>query len=406
MESRAPYQRIWQTLAAEKALVLLAGPRQVGKTTLARLIAGTFANSAYANWDLPADRARIVSDPAFFTKAPRRDASRPLVILDEIHKQPRWKAWLKGLYDGWAADYRFLVTGSGRLDLHQRGGDSLAGRHLLFHLWPFTLGELHGGARTMAEFRRTPLAVSLDRRLELAGTWTRLEELSGFPEPFLGGRVASYRRWSAAYGSQLVRQDIRDLAGLRSVTQAETLYQLLPSRVGSPLSVPSLARDLGVAYNTVQGWLALFERFFLVFGLPTWTSRIARAIRKERKYYLLDVARIEDPAARFENQVALELLRATSCWNALGEGEFTLHFVRDKQRREADFLLVDRRKPLLLVEAKLGDERPGPGLQALQRALRVPAVQLVREATAFRALRNDDLDLLVAPACCWLGGLP
>jgi hypothetical protein len=406
MESRTPYQRIWQTLSAEKALVLLAGPRQVGKTTLARLIAQPLANTVYANWDVPADRARIVADPEFFRRAPRRDASPPLVVLDEIHKQPRWKAWLKGLYDRWAADYRFLVTGSGRLDLYQRGGDSLAGRYLLFHLWPFTLGELCGGARTMAEFHRQPLAVSLDRLAELRATWTRLEELSGFPEPYLGGRVASYRRWSAAYGSQLVRQDIRDLAALRSVIQVETLYQLLPSRVGSPLSVPSLARDLGVAYNTVQGWLALFERFFLAFSLPTWTARIARAIRKERKYYLLDVGRVEDPAARFENQVALELLRATSCWNALGEGEFSLHFVRDKEQREVDFLVVDRRKPLLLVEAKLGDERPGPGLLALQRALRVPAVQLVRDATAFRTFGNSDLDLLVAPACCWFAGLP
>ena len=178
----------------------------------------------------------------------------------------------------------------------------------------------------------------------------RLESLSGFPEPYLSGRAATYRRWSGTYSRQLVREDIRDLGGIRSAIDVETLYDLLPSKVGSPLSVPSLAQDLKVAYNTVQSWLALFERFFLTFSLPTWTARVARAIHKERKIYLLDAPRIEDPAARFENLAALELWRAVSCWNALGEGDFSLHFVRNKEKQEADFLIVEGRKPLLLIE--------------------------------------------------------
>ncbi|MBI5501466.1 MAG: DUF4143 domain-containing protein, partial [Deltaproteobacteria bacterium] len=237
-------------------------------------------------------------------------------------------------------------------------------------------------------------------------TWDRLETLSGFPEPHLGGRAASYRRWSAAYSRQLLREDIRDLAGIRAVTEAETLYHLLPSRVGSPLSVPSLAGDLGVAYNTVRGWLDLFERFFLTFSVPTWTARVARAIRKERKVYLLDVPRIEDPGARFENQVALELLRVVRAWTELGAGEFGLHFVRTKEGREVDFLIAERRRPVLLVEAKLAEEQPGAGLLAIQRALRVPAVQLVRRGSTYRELRNGELRVLVAPACCWLADLP
>ncbi|MBI5491064.1 MAG: AAA family ATPase, partial [Deltaproteobacteria bacterium] len=215
MHDRRPYQNLWKTLAADKAMVFVAGPRQAGKTTLARLIAGTFVNSVQVNWDIPTERARVTADPTFFTSAPRRNDSPPLVVFDEIHKQRRWKAYLKGVYDGWARDYRFLVTGSRRLDLYQRGGDSLAGRYLLFHLWPFTLGELVGGARGMSEFLRDPLRVSLDRRAERAETWDRLETLSGFPEPHLGGRAASYRRWSAAYSRQLLREDIRDLAGIR-----------------------------------------------------------------------------------------------------------------------------------------------------------------------------------------------
>jgi hypothetical protein len=406
MENSAPYLRIWETLAAEKAMVFLAGPRQSGKTTLARIIGGRFTNSLYANWDVAADRARIIENPTFFTAMPRRDHSQPLVIFDEIHKYRHWKNYLKEVYDQFAGEYRFLVTGSGRLDLYRKGGDSLAGRYLLFHLWPFTLGELAGARGTMEDFRRSPLRVSLERRDELRAIWGRLETLSGFPEPYLSGRVPAYRRWSGTYSRQLVREDIRDLGGIRSVIEVETLYHLLPSKVGSPLSAPSLARDLKVAYNTVQSWLALFERFFLTFSLPTWTPRVARAIHKERKVYLLDAPRIEEPAARFENLVALELWRAVSCWNALGEGDFSLHFVRDKEKREADFLVADGRKPLLLVEAKLADERPSKALLAIQRQLGVPAVQLVRDADAFRNLKSDSLPLLVAPAWAWLAGLP
>jgi hypothetical protein len=283
-------------------------------------------------FDVAADRTRIIEDPTFFTAMPRRDPSTPLVIFDEIHKYRHWKNYLKGVYDQLAGEYRFLVAGSGRLDLYQKGGDSLAGRYLLFHLWPFTLGELADTGRTMADFRRAPLHVALERRDELRAIWARLETLSGFPEPYRSGRVASYRRWSGTYSRQLVREDIRDLGGIRSAIEVETLYHLLPSKVGSPLSVPSLAQDLKVAYNTVQSWLALFERFFLTLSLPTWTARVARAIHKERKVYLLDAPRIEDPAARFENLAALELWRAVSCWNALGEGDFSLHFVKPQLR--------------------------------------------------------------------------
>ncbi|MDY0000218.1 MAG: ATP-binding protein [Polyangia bacterium] len=406
MLDRAFYRLIWESLSRDKPMVLMAGPRQVGKTTLARQLAAGFTNSVYANWDIPSDRARIVGGPRFFTEAPRRDDSPPLVVLDEVHKQRQWKSYLKGIYDAYAEDYRFLVTGSGRLDLYQRGGDSLAGRYLLFHLWPFTLAELGGEDRSLEPFWRDPMRIDLSRHKELMDIQTQLEELSGFPEPFLSGRRTSYRRWSAAYGRQLVREDIRDLADVRAVTELETLYHLLPSRVGSPLSAASLARDLGVAYNTVQSWLTLLERFFLTFTVPTWTGKLSRAIRKDRKVYLLDTPRIEDPAARLENLVAIELRRAVSGWSELGEGDFSLHCVRTKEGREVDFLVADGRRPLLLVEVKLGDGHPDKGCLAIQRALRVPAVQLVRNADTYRRLENDGLPLLVAPACCWLAGLP
>lgn len=387
-------------------MVFLAGPRQAGKTTLARIIAEGFANTLYCNWDIPEHRTRLLENQTFFTILTRRDASTPLIVFDEIHKYRDWKNYLKGVYDQFGSDYKFLVTGSGRLDLYQKGGDSLAGRYFMFNLWPFTIGELGNGALSLADFLAEPLTVSLKESGKREESWGRLETLSGFPEPFLSGKIASYRRWSSAYSQRLIREDIRELTDIRAVTDIETLYHLLPSRVGSPLSVPSLAGDLKVSYNTVQSWLAIFERFFLTFSIPTWTDRIARAIQKERKFYIMDTPRIKDPAARFENMVALELWRAVSSWNALGGGEFSLHFIKNKERQEVDFLIANEREPFLLVECKLYDEQPAKALLAAQRALRVPAVQLVKDLPGYRTLTNDGLPVLIAPACQWCAGLP
>lgn len=405
METRTSYLETWETLAADKGMVFMAGPRQAGKTTLARIIAEGFTNSLYFNWDILEHRAKLFANPTFFTTLTRHDNSKPLVIFDEIHKYNDWKNYLKGIYDQFAADYQFLVTGSGRLDLYQKGGDSLAGRYLLFNLWPFTAAEL-GTPRAMSDFLADPLAIpeGLDEKNVVA--WQQLETVSGFPEPFLKGNILSYRRWSSAYGQRLIREDIRELTDVRSVTTVETLYSLLPSRIGSTISIPSLAEDLKVSYNTVQNWLSIFERFYLTFSLPTWTDRISRAIQKERKVYLLDTPRIKDPAARFENMVALELWRGINSWNSLGIGEFSLHFIKNKEQQEVDFLIADGREPFLLVECKLSDEQPSKPLLAAQSALRVPAIQLVNSAKGYRLFSNEGMTVMTAPACHWCASLP
>lgn len=170
--------------------------------------------------------------------------------------------------------------------------------------------------------------------------WRQLAMLSGFPEPFLSNRETSYRRWSNIYARQLVRKDIRDLTDIKAVQDIETLYTLLPSKIGSSLSVTSLAENLKVSYNTIRSWMDVLERFYLTFSIPTWTTRIARAIQKEKKYYLFDYARIKDDGTKFENMVACELFRAVTLWNDLGLGHFSLHFIKDKEKREVDFLVV------------------------------------------------------------------
>ncbi len=406
MYARELYKTVWQELAADKEMIFLAGPRQAGKTTLAHMIAGDFANSLYFNWDIPEERAKLLRNPSFFEEVARSDTSLPLIIFDEIHKYRDWKNYLKGVYDRFQSEYRFLVSGSGRLDIYQKGGDSLAGRYLLFHLFPFTVAELGKMRRPFAEFMADPLVVNVSGAAELKRSWDALGSYSGFPEPFLAARAATYTRWSNTYARQLIREDIRDLSEVRSITAMETLFHLLPSRVGNPLSLAGMARDLHVSPVSVQNWLALFDRFFLTFSIAPWTAKVARAIVKEKKVYLFDLPRIKDEGACLENMVALELWRAVSNWNDLGFGEFGLHFIRNKEKQEVDFLLSRDREPFLLLESKLSDKEPSAALRRFQQALGVPAVQLVGTGDSYRLFSNGEHKIMAAPAWLWLAGLP
>lgn len=396
----------WNVLAADKSMVFLSGARQSGKTTLARLISQKYSNSIYFNWDMPAHKKMFIENPLFFEHIERKDNSKPLVILDEIHKYRGWKNYLKGAYDQCAGDFQFLVSGSGRLDLYQKGGDSLAGRYLLFHLFPFTMAELAQSNATIDKFITNPAAVNMNNAKKHAAFWEKLEEYSGFPEPFLKENKSAWRRWSSGYAQRLIKEDIRDIVEIKNIGNLETLFYLLPSRIGSPLSATSLAGDIKVSYNTVQSWLSVFERFFLTFSIPTWTKHISRAIQKERKVYLFDFPRIDDAAARFENMVALELYRAVTSWNDLGHGDFSLHFIKNKEQQEVDFLIANKRNPVVLVEAKLNDTQPSKALLMMQKALNIPAVQLVRDAAGFRTFSNEGQKVVIAPAYQWLSGLP
>lgn len=405
MEKRSLYREIWRELSREKAMIFLSGPRQCGKTTLAHMIGEDFPNKIYFNWDIVANKRQLIADPTFFTAVNRADGSKPLVIFDEIHKYRRWKNYLKGVVDQFAGDYRFLVLGSGRLDIFQKGGDSLAGRYFPFSLWPLTLAELADRRRPFDEFVAAPLEMTPDRG-DLTSLWTRLERFSGFPEPYLAGTGRFYRRWARTYARQLIREDIRDLTGIADIDTVEILFSLLPSKVGGSLSIEAIARDLQVSFATAKRWLGIFERFYLAFSIGPWTRSISRAIRKERKLYLFDAAVVPSPPARLENMVALELHRAVKTWTDLGHGDFTLHYIRNKEKEEVDFLIADGNKPILLIEVKTSDEQPSRGLRKFQHVLRVPAVQLVATGGVYRRLPNDGQTILVADARRWLSGLP
>jgi len=409
MYKRELYKKLWDQLSSDKSMIMLAGPRQSGKTTFARdITAKDFSDVIYFNWDITKDKRLLIEDPIFFSKVPRSSlSSKPLVILDEIHKYRDWKNYLKGVYDQFFKQYQFLVTGSGRMEFSRKTGDSLAGRFLKFHIFPLTLAELSEAGTDLQEFLANPLKDTGDSiREKTRDTFQSLWELSGFPEPFIKGRKSFWTTWSAAYGSQIVRDDLATLADIRNLDLVETLFALIPSKVGSPFSINNLAGDLGVSFDTVKNWLLLFDSFYLTFRLSPWTVKISRSILKEKKIYLFNYPVIEDEASRFENLVALEFLRAAEIWSDYGWGKFTLHYLRDKDKHEVDFLIAKNNKPLLLIETKLSDEAPSGSLVSFQDLLDIPAVQLVKKENIRKIYKNQKNDILVVTAHQWLSMLP
>lgn len=399
------YENIWEKLSAYNQMTFIAGPRQAGKTTLTQILAEDFTNSLYFNWDILEEKRKLIENASFYEEVNRNDNSMPLIIFDELHKYSNWKNYLKSVYDRDKDNYKFIVSGSGRLDMYQKGGDSLAGRYFIFHLWPFTLAELAGNNLSFERFSSNFMEVH-PRTNQTQLIWNNLSQFSGFPDPYLNGTDPFYQIWSNTYKKQLLREDIRDLASLRSFDDVEILFSLLPSKIGSPLSMASLARDIHVSFDSVRSWIDIFENFFMVFRIPPWSKKISRAISKEKKLYLFDYASIESPSAKFENMVALELLRAISNWNDLGLGNFSLHYLRNREKEEVDFLLLNNNNPILLIETKLSDDNAAKSLTKFQKVLNIPAVQLVNKSGICKIVSNGNLNIMVISADHWLSLLP
>lgn len=355
----------------ERKMVFVAGPRQVGKTTLAQSLEG--ADEGYLNWDIAEHRERILK---------RELPVSSLWIFDEIHKYRLWRNYLKGLYDGRRPEQKILVTGSARLDFYRYSGDSLQGRYHLLHLHPLSFAELGGKSRE-----------DLDQLLALGG----------FPEPFFGGSEVEARRWSREHRNLLVREELVSLERVQDLGNVELLMIRLPELVGSPLSVNALREDLQVSHKTVASWLQILERLFAIFRLSPFGSPAIRAVKKEQKHYHFDWSLIPDPPARFENLVASHLLKWVQHQQDTQGRDLELRYFRDVDGREVDFVVTERRKPLLLVESKWADTEVDRSLRYLK--MRFPQC----EAWQIAATGNRDYatpeGIRVSPASTFLAGL-
>ena len=376
----------------------IAGPRQSGKTTLAKEFLKARGDEAfYYNWDERELRMRFHRGEDFLKedllKAGRKQ--KRWVCYDEIHKMPQWKNILKAHFDAYEKRAQFVITGSARLDFFRRSGDSLAGRYFLFHLFPFNLFEVTRKSTqdfpwtaSASEFIENRIAESRGKNGE---KFDSLLKFGGFPEPFLKADERFLRLWHRGYLDRLVREDLRDLTRIGSLENVAALVTLLPDRVGSPLSINSLRGDLAASHETLQNYLRALQLCYFIFEVPVYSQRINRSLKKEKKIYFHDWSFVPEESKRFENYVAAELLSWITFWSDAGLGDFALRYVRTREGKECDFLILREAKPWLLIEAKLQAQAFPSHLYSFARSLgSIPVVQIVREKGVLRVGRSKD----------------
>jgi len=371
-------------------MVFVGGPRQVGKTTLCRnFIATHFRNHAYFNWDNRTDRRAITSS------AWPGDAE--LLILDEIHKYRRWKGLIKGEYDKLKETYKFLVTGSSRLDLYRRGSDSLQGRYHYYRLHPFTLAEIEGLAYKASIHGELPISSGFHQ-----DAIDTLNVFGGFPEPIMKQNKRQLRRWHNEKIERMFREDILDVQAIRDIGNMKLLSDILPSKVGSLLSTNVIREDLEVSFRAASHWIDVLEAFYYHFRLYPFTSKRIRSLKKEPKLYLWDWSEVEDEAARFENLIASHLLKFVHFITDYEGYKAGLYFLRDVDKREVDFLVTIDNKPWFAVEAKLNETSLSPHLLYFKERLSIPYIYQVVKKTATDRLEKG---IRIVSAGKFLAGL-
>lgn len=343
-------------LAAHRQMALVSGPRQVGKTTACRAVA-----DAYLNWDNVDDRRLLLKGPAAIATAAGLDRLRarpPVAVLDELHKHSKWKGLLKGLFDTYGDRAKWIVTGSSRLDVFRRGGDSLMGRYLLYRVHPWSVAECLR-PEVPEKAIRPPREIAEE-------DWNALVVHGGFPEPFLKRDARFTNRWRSLRHEQLSREDLRDVTRVQDLGAIEVLMRVLEERSAQQLVYSNLASEIGVAVDTIRRWIDLLGRLHLGFLVRPWFKNVTKSLRKEPKWFLRDWSGVADEGARAETLVACHLLKAVEGWTDLGLGTYELRYLRDKLKREVDFVVVRDGKPWFLVEVKKADANLSPALARFQ----------------------------------------
>ena len=328
-----------------KKMVLIGGPKQSGKKTLAQSVMKPYDQKAlYLDWDKPRHRQALL--------ARRWQTANKLIVLGELHKYAPWKSWLKEIYDARAQGQNFLVTASARFDVDKPGGDLMIKRYQCWRLHPFCLAELPSGMDSQTGF-------------------VRLMKVEGFPKPFLKGDENFARHWQCDRLTQIIQEDVRELEQLQDLHSLTLLVQLLQRCVGQQVVVANLAQKLEIADKTVKKWLSVLERVYLLFAVLPFHRGIARALSKQPKIYFfnnLDV--VGSIGNRFENLVATHLLKRLHFLEDSTGHAYTLRYIRDREKREVDFVVLKNGEVDTLVEAQWADDKPSTSLKYFTRLLK------------------------------------
>ncbi|MEA3307568.1 MAG: AAA family ATPase [Elusimicrobiota bacterium] len=348
----------------KEKMVFISGPRQIGKTTLAfDLMKNRFKNIAYYCWDNRQDRKDIISS--------NWNPESKLIVLDEIHKMKKWKSFVKGEYDKLKSKYKFIVTGSARLDVYRKGGDSLQGRYHFYQLHPFSLMESLNEKINIKNIQ--PLnSLYFQNIAGSASAFEALYKFGGFPEPYLRQNERFLRRWQNEKLERFFREDIRDSDLIKDINSVKLLSDILPDRVSNLLSINSLREDLEVSHKAVKNWLNVFELFYYIFRIYPYTKTTYKSLKKEPKMYLWDWSEIEDEGKRFENMIASHLLKYTNFLHDNMGYNANIYFLRDLEKREIDFLIEVEGKPWFSIEIKLNEENISPNFKYFISKLNIP----------------------------------
>jgi predicted AAA+ superfamily ATPase len=333
-------------------MIFIIGPRQVGKTTTCLEISKQEKNHFYFNWDVQTDRALIIKGAdavAIAVGLNKLENNKPIIVFDELHKYRKWKTFIKGFFDKYGEKTKIIITGSARLDIYKAGGDSLMGRYFPYHLHPISVAEMFNTKVRTTEFSKNSQKISDE-------DFNALFRFGGFPEPLIKRKDSFSLRWQKLRKQQLFSEDLRDLTKIQDIDQMEILAELLLAQAGQLTSYTSLANKVNVSIDTIRRWIKTLKAFYYCFSIQPWTKNITRSLLKEPKIYLWDWSLIEDHVARVENFIASHMYKAVHFWSDLGLGEYKLHFLRDKEKREVDFLIVKNKKPWMLVEVKSSDD--------------------------------------------------
>jgi len=358
-------------------MVFIAGPRQVGKTTLAVSLGDKFYSNGYIylNWDSKEDR-RMILNSEF-------RADKDLIIFDEIHKYRTWKNYLKGEFDKYKDRFRMLVTGSARLDIYKKGGDSLLGRYYYYRLHPFSLNEILNKSVNIEVFKELEF---LESKKEIRNSFDSLLKFGGFPEPFIKQSDKALRRWHNQRMDRVVKEDIRDIESIRDLSALQVLVEILPDRVGSLLSLNSLREDLNVAHKTMSLWVDILERFYYHFRIYPFQSNRIKSLRKEPKMYLWDWSELTVEAKKFENIIASQLLKFCHYLIDSQGIKAELYYLRDIEKREVDFVIIVDKKPWFCVEAKVSSREIPSALRYFKERLKIPF--------SYQVVRDEGIDFL------------
>lgn len=390
---------IFDSEMTEGKMIFITGPRQVGKTTFAQnWLKSTGSGKCYFNWDDPSVMVAYKRNPLHFQNfIDEKYHGIPIpLVFDEIHKHNEWRDILKGLFDANRERIKLLVTGSAHLGFAKKSGDSLLGRYFSYQMFPLGLPEVVGDfsqvlveGDCLADGHRL---AGYAREAKKEGSASGLELLlkfGGFPEPLLKGSERFHRRWKMEYKTLLTKEDVRDFSRISDIKGLETLIEVLPTKVGSNLSIPSISEDLGRKYDTIKNWIDILEGLYLIFTLRPWHKNIARAIRKERKLYFFDWPLLHDHGSKFENLIALALLRMAARFTENGIGNFEIKYIRDREKREVDFILVNDNKPVALFEAKERDTNIDKSGRFYSKKLEIPLFQVVHKAEKVEAFPEN-----------------